>query len=384
MRNIITLFLFSFFTILHASPDINVSDSNATDLNITETNTTETFKSTTLQEGKTDIVVVKGLRLEGQVVGLTSESIRFELIYGRGSILISFADIDELRTQHTYHIFYNGKESEGKIVGIDDHKWLVTQNGSSRELIEIKTIDRFILSTAEDASVNNYLHNTFPFITGAIDLKIELENTEPATNEIDLSARIEYARKRDRLITIGNLEHDTKTKASGEKTTSKDEYDFSANYNRYLDFGKENFALAIGGYEHDGLRNIDHRLFGAGGLGHRFSLTKKQWLDLGAGLGAVDDDFGIYGTERYVALYSNLEFLYTFSNGIFSRGYIRYMPSIFYDSQSWLFRAGISLTAPLSQILALKISLTDVDDNNPSPDIGNNKLTTDIGLSILF
>lgn len=354
------------------------------DSNNTENNATESFKNTSIQEGKTDTVVVKGLKLEGQVVGLTSESLRFELIYGRGAILISFADIDKLTTQHNYHIFYNGKESEGKIVGINEHQWLITQNGTQRELIEIKTIDRFILSNTEDTSMNNYLHNSFPFITGNVDLKIELENTDPATNELDLSTRIEYARKRDRLIILGNIEHDTKTASTGEKTTSKDEYDFSANYNRYLDFGKENFALAIGGYEHDGLRNIDHRLFGAVGLGHRFSMAKKQWLDVGAGLGAVDDDFGTYGTEHYMALYSNLEFLYTFSDGIFSRGYIRYMPSIFHDSPSWLFRAGISLTAPLSQMLALKISLTDVDDNNPTPQIGNNKLTTDIGLSILF
>ena len=379
MRKIIALILLGFFALAYASADLNTSESN-----VTETNTTETFKSTTLQEGKTDVVVVKGLRLEGQVVGLTSESLRFELIYGRGAILISFADIDFLHTQHTYHIFYNGKESEGKIVGIDDHKWLVTQNGSSRELIEIKTIDRFILSTVEDASVNNYLHNAFPFITGNIDLKIELEDTEPATNELDISTRIEYARKRDRLVFLGNLEYDTKTLSTGEKSTSKDEHSLSFSYNRYLNTDKNNFLLVVGGYEHDGLRNIDHRLFGTVGLGHRFSLTKKQWLDLAGGLGGVDEDFGVYGTETYGTAYASLEFLYTFSNGIFLRGNVHYMPSLWRDQSAWLFRAGASLTMPLSQMVALKISVTDVDDNNPSPEIGNNKLTTDIGLSILF
>lgn len=381
MRVIIAILLLSFFTIAYASSDVNSSNS---DINITETNTTETFKSTTLQEGKTDIIVVKGLRLEGQVVGLTSESVRFELIYGRGSILISFADIDELRTQHTYHIFYNGKESEGKIVGIDDHKWLITQNGSSRELIEIKTIDRFILSTLEDTSVNNYLHNTFPFITGNFDLKLELENTDPATTELDISTRIEYARKRNRVVFLGNLQYDTKTPSEGPTTTSKDEYAASLNYNHYLNPEKTNFLLGLVGYEHDGLRNIEHRFFATTGLGHRFSLSPKKWLDVGGGLGAVDEDFGEYGTETYGTAYGSLEFLYTFTNGMFLRGNLHYMPSLWRDQSAWLFRAGISLTMPISQMIALKISLTDVDDNNPSPEIGDNKLTTNIGLSILF
>ena len=227
MRAIFTLLVLTL--ILSANPTLdtnstqdsikNTINTPTEDTNNTETNTTESFKNTSLKEGKTDIVVVKDSRLEGQVVGLTSESLRFELIYGRGSILISFADIDELRTQHGYHIFYNGKESTGRIVGIEDHKWLIIKEGSETELIEIQTIDRFVLSTEEDTSITNYFRNLFPYISGNLDITLELEDNTPATTELDISTRLEYQKKRDRVIVQGEYQHDTK-KSDGDSKTN--------------------------------------------------------------------------------------------------------------------------------------------------------------------
>lgn len=366
---------------------ILIDDANETlmeESNLTEANTTESFKNVSLKEGKTDIVVVKDSRLEGQVVGLTSESLRFELIYGRGSILISFADIDELRTQHSYHIFYDGKELIGKIVGIEDHKWLIVKDGANTELIEIKTIDRFVLSTEEDSSATNYFRNLFPYITGNLDVALELENNTPSTTELDLSTRLEYQKKRNRVIVKGEYQYDTK-KADGEsKQTTKDEYAFNAQYNHYTSAQRDEFQFLAGGAEHDGLRHIDHLYYGALGLGHRFSMDRKRYIELQGGVGGVISEYDNYPNETYGALYAGFDFLYTFSNGIFWRGSMLYMPSIAYARQTWLFRANTSLTFPLSQMLALKVSLTDVDDNNPSPDIGNNKITTDFGMSLLF
>jgi hypothetical protein len=381
MRSFLLIFLCTFF--LYAD---TIIDNNITiiDSNTTDTNTTDSFKNTSLKEGKTDIVVVKDSRLEGQVVGLTSESLRFELIYGRGSILISFADIDFLRTQHSYHIFYDGKELIGKIIGIEDHKWLIVKNGSNTELIEIKTIDRFILSTEEDSSTTNYFRNLFPYISGNIDVALELESGTPSTTELDISTRLEYQKKRDRILVNGEYQYDTKKADGSPKQTTKDEYAINTQYNHYTQAGRDEFYFLGGGAEHDGLRHIDHLYYGALGLGHRFSLDRKRYIELQGGAGGVISEYDNYANETYGAVYTGFDFLYTFANGMFWRGTMLYMPSVGYARQTWLFRASTSLTFPLSQMLALKASLTDVDDNNPSPDIGNNKITTNFGMSLLF
>ena len=379
MRSLLFLAFFTFF--LHADP---LTDTNTSDINTTDTNTTESYKNTSLKEGKTDIVVVKDSRLEGQVVGLTSESLRFELIYGRGSILISFADIDELRTQHSYHIFYNGKESIGKIVGIEDHKWLIIKDDSNTELIEIQTIDRFVLSTEEDSSATNYFRNLFPYISGNVDVALELEDDNPSTTELDISTRLEYQKKRDRIIVQGEYQYDTKKADGSPKQTTKDEYAISAQYNHYTSAHRDDFGFLTGGAEHDGLRHIDHRYYSALGLGHRFGHDRKRYFELQGGAGGVLNDYNTYPNENYAALYGGFDFLYTFANGLLWRGNMLYMPSVGYSRQTWLFRANTSLSIPLSQMVALKFSISDVDDDNPTPDIGNNKITTDFGMSLLF
>lgn len=350
-------------------------------LDAQENNTTTNAPT---EDTKTDWVVVKGNLLQGKVVALTSEHLTFETTYGKGSILISFADIDMLKTQHSYHIFYSGKESDGKIVGIRDHKWLIAQKDSAQELIEISEIDRFIISTSENGSFSNQMRNLFPYVTGSIDLKIELENKDPVTNELDLSARIEYLKKKNRLLFYGLLEHDTKKPEGQSEVKTKDESTFNIDYNRYFDAQKEYFIVGVAGLEHDGMRQIEHRRYGAGGIGYRFIDDKSKWIDIALGLGGVNEKFTNYDEDLYTAIYTNAEALYTFKNGVFVRGTVRYMPSVLHDRAAWLFRAGVSVTVPISQSFAFRFALTDVDDNNPSPEIGNNKLTTDIGVSFIF
>ena len=77
---------------------------------------------------KMDTIIVKGALLQGQVVGLDSEYLYFKLIYAQGRNRIEYKDIEQLSTEHEYRIFYKGDETEGKIVSIKDHTWLVVKH----------------------------------------------------------------------------------------------------------------------------------------------------------------------------------------------------------------------------------------------------------------
>ena len=78
------------------------------------------------QEGKVllDIIVVNDSVLQGQIEQLTSEYLQFRTVYGQGSIKIKYSDIDQMSSEHQYHIYFDGKETDGKITAIKEHAFL--------------------------------------------------------------------------------------------------------------------------------------------------------------------------------------------------------------------------------------------------------------------
>jgi len=65
-------------------------------------------------------------------------------------------------------------------------------------------------------------------------------------------------------------------------------------------------------------------------------------------------------------------------------GRLLYYPGIPNPRDEWLFRWEANLTIPLVDPLALRFRINQVNDNNPSPDVGSNKWTTTLGLAVRF
>ncbi len=377
MRNV--LFFLFIPLLVFGSADRNTSDANTTK------SKKEKFSGSSIKEGKTDTIVVKGAVLQGQVTGLTSQGLSFSLIYGRGSILISYADIDTLTTEHSYHIFYNGKETVGKISGLYEHRWLVIDQNGSKEMISVTDVDRFILSIQDDNSFTNKLHNLIPFWSGNVDLGIEIDQGGVNKRKLDISGRFEYHRQRDRIVVFGSRENDTQEVNSSEGwTVTKDEYLVNVEGNRFLSKERREHLFLIAGFERDAIREIASRAYPAGGAGYKWMPTDNFWLMMQLGVGGVFNNYMTYGRNYYWAAYGGGEYYYTFFQGVVLRGKIFFMPSIVDSYSSWLFRFNSSLAFPLSNLFALKLTLEDVDDNNPAPDIGNNKITTTFSLSFTF
>jgi len=59
-----------------------------------------------------------------------------------------------------------------------------------------------------------------------------------------------------------------------------------------------------------------------------------------------------------------------------------YMPDIQDISGNWLWRTRGSLTIPILDPIALRLRIENVNDNVPSPDVGNNKFTTFLGVAL--
>lgn len=333
---------------------------------------------------KVDTLTVAGAVLQGQVRGLTRDGLSFSLMYGQGSIKIPYGKIEQLRTEHYYHIFYDGHESDGRIVSINDHRWLVVEDRGRRELIDVNTIERFILSTREDDSFVNRIHNYFPFWSGNLDLGLEYEEGGTNKKKLNVAVRFEYNRLRQRIVLIGTRALEDQQPPDTNWTTTKDEYLFSFEDDYYLTLKQEEFVFISCGLERDAIREIDRRTYPAVGVGYKRSFSNNFWVNVQLGGGGVFSQYVTYGKEEYAALYLGSEMMYESAYGPLVRAKVLYMPSASPRTNAWLFRATASVTVPLTELFALKWAISDVDDDNPSPDIGNNKITTDLALSFTF
>lgn len=334
-----------------------------------------------------DTIVVKGSVLQGQIDQLTSEHISFKLIYGEGNIRINYLDVESLMTEHEYHIYFDGKETQGYITGIKDHAFLKIRHDEIEELITISKIDRFVISENGDTSFENKLRNTFPYWSGNLDLGLEYESGSNIKRKVKVGGHVE--RKRSEFKTIYDITYSyeaTKTFDTPKVLNKHELYTFlEQNYA----FSHNDLLFAEIGYDFDVPRGVKGRVYPAAGYGYRIEAEKKRWVQFKVGGGYVYEEFIDYDANQYEAGFFGIDAEYEIRellllNQILFGGYFFYMPGIRDPSENWLLRYSASAEVPLSKALSLKTIMRQVNDDNPSPDVGNNKFTFDLYLTIRF
>jgi len=334
-----------------------------------------------------DTVVVKGSVLQGQIDQLTSEYISFKLIYGVGSIRIQYSDIESLVTEHEYHIYFDGKETLGYITEIQDHAFLKIQHGEVEELITIAKIDRFIVSEREDSSFENKLRNTFPYWSGNVDIGIEYERGDNTKNKVKVGGHVE--RKQTVHRTIFDVAYAYEQTQTGDTPTVLNKHELYTFLEQDYAFTKSDFLFGEIGYDFDVPRGIDDRTYPSFGYGYRIQVDKARWIQFKVGAGYVWENFIQYGENNYAAGFFGVDGEYEVRDlAILERiligGNFFYMPGVEDLSNNWLLRYSATATLPFSKALALKVVLRTITDDNPSPEVGNNKTTFDLYFTIRF
>ncbi len=335
-----------------------------------------------------DTVVVKGSVLQGQITELTSESIEFRLIYGSGRIRIAYEDIEAIESEHEYHIFFDGKETEGIVVGIKDHAFLQVKHGEIMELVTISKIDRIVISTKEDNSIENIMRNTFPYWSGNIDIGVELESGSNLKKKLKIAGHVERNKGANRSYFDLLYDYElTETPETNTTVLNKDEEYFFGE-NDYT-FYAQNFFFVQAGYDYDIPRLVDGRFYPALGYGYRLGDKKEAWIQFKIGGGYVYEEFIGYGSDQYGAAFVGIDARYrisglSFLDGVLLEENLFYMPGIADPHEQWLFRNTTAVSFPIGKSLAFKMVMRNVNDDNPSPDVGNNKTTFDLYLSLQF
>lgn len=342
------------------------------------------------EEGKAllDIIVVSDSVLQGQIEQLTSEYLQFRTVYGQGSIRIKYSDIDQMSSEHRYHIYFDGKETDGKITAIKEHAFLEVEHGNVKELVTISKIDRFVISTREDNSFENQLRNLVPYWSGYLDIGMEYESGSSVKNKIKIASKVSRKKTIYRSVIKVDYAYETTKTVDTPLALNKDELFIYGEHD--VMFSKSSFGFVQMGYDYDKPRGIKGRVYPAVGYGYRIGETRQSWVLFKGGTGYVYEDFfGPYPYNHYVAAFAGIEARYTveselFLNNIVLDGMIFYMPSLKDPTEHWLARYQVSAEMPIGSALSLKLVAKQVNDDNPDPAIGNNKLTVDFYLSLRF
>ena len=174
--------------------------------------------------GRADEVTVKGTVLSGTVTAVTSDGIKFDTVYGEGTLTIPYANIERLVTEKDFDTMYGeGGKSVGRLVGFDEGTLLVGEDPESATRIAVATIvagepeDDSELTTLEELrSRFRYWHGNFDFgfaltqsITDTSSLTIVFKTTrQKGPSKLSFQARYLFSNERQRGQSLNTLDNE--------------------------------------------------------------------------------------------------------------------------------------------------------------------------------
>ena len=337
-----------------------------------------------------DTIVVHDMVLHGKIIKIGAERLSFRLQYSEGVSHFSYKDIKSITTKYNYHISYNRMDIEGKIVAIEDNKYLkvIEENGNQRT-INISSIDNFVMSVVDDDSLKNRVRNKFPYTKGNISAGLKLEHGTTEKRTVDLQLNIKHKQAEHEVSLFLDYEYETRETETTPKYDYTDELVAILTYKNHFKTNQFYYGTLMADYDRPS--HINHRYVPSVGYGYRFKFDKSAWLEPSLGLGYVTTTYtnNDYPDKDFLATAFVLKGKYRADNLIFLDtvivdGFVMYYPSLEDPSADWLTRANLNFTVPLFEFVSVKLALGYVDDSNPDPTVGNNKQTTKLLFGINF
>jgi hypothetical protein len=341
--------------------------------------------STPEKDQPMDEVTFGGQTLRGRISRLGPTGVEFEPIHAKGKLTIQYEKIEKIVTQNLFIIFYGAEDTmvRGHLLGVEEGRFLIGADRVSAQSIPIDEIIAGISVEDYDGSFWKRQRIEYRHWRASLALGMKFEEGAVDKRKIEPFLRIERLKKPTRYVL--NLRYafeDQKRADEKSFVTTKDEF-VGFIFGEY-DFTDHFFGWGRPAMDWDTPRDIDLRVYPAAGIGYRLFHKEQNYIQIPVGFGYVNENFDGFGTNDYFSWYFGIGGRYEFTKGIYIDVDILYMPSIAPLADDWLFRGFLDFTVPVFEPLALKILLANVNDDNPSPDVGNNKFTATMALSLEF
>jgi hypothetical protein len=334
-------------------------------------------------EDISEIVAVHGQHLKGRIQLFDSEGIAFETDFGKGEIKIEYQDIEQISSQRLYLLYYGEDQVvQGRIMGIEKGLLIIGTDQGHTVSIQMASIHTGLSVHKYKTSWLTRQRTRFRHWNASMDMGVRYERTAIDKNKLEFGLMLARRKYPTRFVFDFKYAYEFQKQSGGEELTTKDElttflmceYDIRGPW----------FLFARPAYEYDIPRSIEGRLYPSAGFGYQVYNKKNYLLHFPIGFGYVDENFIDISKNSYPAGYIGFDGFYTFSNGIKLSGNLYYMPSLEKRDEEWLFRFDFDVKLPIVDPVALIFRITEVNDNNPTPDVGTNKFTTLLALSLDF
>jgi hypothetical protein len=143
-------------------------------------------------------VFTKDTVLEGSVVGVTAEGVEIETIYGKGTIVIPWVDVQGIRSDKEFLIlFAEADTAVGQIWGLEDSRLLVGESYETVTRIPVEQILHSITRDQYDTSRLDRLRVRYRYWNVNFDLAFGF--TDATTSTTSLSSALELRRQKKPL-----------------------------------------------------------------------------------------------------------------------------------------------------------------------------------------
>jgi len=326
---------------------------------------------------------VKGLDLEGSVVGFTSEGVEFETIYGKGTIVISWTDVERLKPDKEFVILH-GEDgiAMGRIWGLTDDELLVGDSLENASRIPVVQISRSLTREQYETSRLEAMRVSYRYWKANFDLAFAYTQATTETNSFAVGLEFRRKKKPTELFLAAYYRYAT-TQKQGEPSI-KNEDRFFAPARLDYDLSDRLFGFGAVSAERDEIQQIKFRTDPTAGLGYRFVKREKLIISGRTGPGYVYQKFFDGRTDDYFAILFGGDLDATLPYDSKLRVRVVYLPSVTDWTENYIVRGNLDWTVPIIGWLDFKFTIFDTYNSQPPLGTQKNSMTTTAGLSFRF
>ena len=328
-------------------------------------------------------VFTKDQGLQGSVVGVNAEGVEFETIYGKGVIVIPWADVDRIRSDKEFIILRAEADSVvGRIWGLEDGRLLVGESIETAAHIPVEQIERSITRRQYETSLLDRLRTRYRYWTANFDLA--LGYTDATTDTSSLSTALELRRRKKPMDFFFRAYYFfSSSKESGESRVT-DENRLLGRARLDYDLSDRTFAFGQITAEYDEIQNLSLRTDPVVGLGYRFVNREKLMISGRSGPGYVYQRYFGGDVEDYFTILFGGDLEADLPYGSKFRMGAEYLPDVSDWQGNYLIRTFADWTMPIIGWLDFKIAMINIYNSRPAEDTQHNTFTTSAGLSFRF
>lgn len=328
-------------------------------------------------------IAVKGKNLEGSVVGFTAEGVEFETIYGKGTIVIPWADAERIKADKEFVILYGEEEAAmGRIWGLADGKLLVGDSPEKARHIPVDQIRRSLTREQYEMSRLEALRVRYRYWKGNFDLAFAYTEATTETNSFAVGLELRRKKKPTELF-VGAYYRKATTQEQGEARIKNEDRAFGRARLDY-DLSDRLFSFGAVSAERDEIQEIRFRTDPNLGLGYRFVNREKLIISGRMGPGYVYQKFFDGRTDDYFTILFGGDLDATLPYDSKIRVRVEYLPSVTDWTENYIVRGNLDWKTPIIGLLDFKFTIFDTYNSKPAPGTQKNSFTTTAGFSFRF